>query len=476
MNTFLIRTDFKEIKVFYLVYFALIIAAYFLDNVAIFLYWSLFFFFLKSKKDYFWIALFFILTESPGYLISYFDEKHNLANYGLKISSLRYIYYQEIVCLLLFAKALYYRNIKFISLFRNIVLVFLTYSLFLFAYSFMYDFPINRVFRTIRALIPLTLFFSIPVLMKKFEYYIKWFQLLKYFIIFVFLVQFIELFIGERLAYALGGVRITDMWSSDYNLDEKELLRPLYSYYYIIITIIIAFTLIASRRFYFNKNELFILSVFGFLSILISGTRGYIIALSVFFILCVVFTKVFNKKFSSLLVFLLLFSFILLIPNVNKQFAGVFSRLSTVELLLKGDLTAGGTLKRVETRAPKVFEVYNSGPRILGYGYSKNFWDNMDNHVGPVTVLLNAGIIGTLIILLLWLSYIIRTLQLSKKNAYVKYPMRILVFGFSILIIIHFTSNIVFSYGIYWPFHGLMYIIPIIFDYTTKYYYFNKNI
>ena len=76
-----------------------------------------------------------------------------------------------------------------------------------------------------------------------------------------------------------------------------------------------------------------------------------------------------------------------------------WSRVITVEKVIEGDITGGGTISRYDIRAPKVMEGFFSSSVVFGAGFSNHYYKYSDGHVGYHNILLNAGLTGSFIFL-----------------------------------------------------------------------------
>ena len=127
----------------------------------------------------------------------------------------------------------------------------------------------------------------------------------------------------------------------------------------------------------------------------------------------------------------------------------VIARLETLANLAEGDKTAGGTLSRLDERAPRVMKKFWESP-ILGFGFSGEALPYSDGHVGNQNLLLHAGIMGFTIYVILWLTFFLkmyyREKNLSKKNKYKNIPMMMIASLLS-LIMIHSSSSQWFGLG-----------------------------
>jgi O-antigen ligase len=166
---------------------------------------------------------------------------------------------------------------------------------------------------------------------------------------------------------------------------------------------------------------------------ILSATRSYVIAYFTLFSAYAILSsgKVFKgisiTIISSVLLYLLLSNSI-----IQGQFIGSLKRLETVELLIAGDLSAGGTLDRITEYTPILLDHWKESP-LFGWGFSSFFASENNGHAGLANLLFNVGIFGFIIFIIYWGSLIwipLRTsLKLDHNNPYKK-SLLVLVFVF----------------------------------------------
>jgi hypothetical protein len=136
--------------------------------------------------------------------------------------------------------------------------------------------------------------------------------------------------------------------------------------------------------------------------------------------------------------FILILLIIQFVPVVGQQVVLALQRYETVQLLLKGDVTAGGTLMRLDVRRPRVMSKFYESP-IVGWGYGSVAREYDDGHVGNENLLMHTGIIGYSLWLLLLLNFIFKMNQLnnklSPKNPYKNIPILFIIFIIGMFII-----------------------------------------
>ncbi|MBK7377407.1 MAG: hypothetical protein IPJ03_00070 [Ignavibacteriales bacterium] len=191
---------------------------------------------------------------------------------------------------------------------------------------------------------------------------------------------------------------------------------------------------------YFNRNYLISIIGLTLFSIFITATRSWLI--SSLFIFGSYYIFISRKKITILKRFaipivaaLFLIPFV---PIIYQQIDLAFQRYETVGLLLQGDLTAGGTLKRLDERAPRVMAKFYESP-IFGWGFGDEGNKYTDEHVGNQNLLMQCGIIGFIFWFLLWANFIVKMQRLNKlittSNPYKNIPQIFILMLIGILFI-----------------------------------------
>jgi hypothetical protein len=101
---------------------------------------------------------------------------------------------------------------------------------------------------------------------------------------------------------------------------------------------------------------------------------------------------------------------------IKNQILNAWNRLSTLEKVAEGDISAGGTASRFDERAPRVMQGFKESTILSGAGFSKLYYEYADGHVGYHNMLLNAGIIGMLLFFILIAKAFTLPYNLSKSR------------------------------------------------------------
>lgn len=418
-------------------------------------------FFFDKKNNGFYLAFFLLLLSSPGMLLS------RVGNFQLLSLSVpgfgREIFFNELISFTIIFKSIF-KGVKVFTFYRKQIIVIIIYSLILFFIGFARGMNILTIFKTMRYLFPLLLFFSVPSLLSEKNEVLRFISLIFYFSIFCFLAQLVDIVSGHPFSYYLGDTLITSEGDNIIQNIEDNLSRVFYGQFIIIISFIISLYLTMQENIPFKRNFLKVVAFVSFFSVFLSATRGWIIGFG--FILLIYFLLKPKNLYLFISGSVLLLVFLLMSPILKQQTQLSLNRFETITKLIEGDITAGGTSTRLNERSPKVMKKFRESP-LFGYGFSEEYYKNADIHVGNQTLLLNGGIIGYMIYLYFWLYFIIY----CYKHA-MRYKRTLLLFAASFfgLLIIHSSSRIIFNYsmGVETAF-GLSILFYIIHLYISKF-------
>jgi len=450
----------NHIYKFYLLYFGIIAVAYSLPTLvsSIFLI-GLFIYGIFIEKDIIkWLALFLLISNSPGYIFGFADANYDLQNLGIGLTAERGISFQEFFFILLFILALS-RNIKFRSIFKRIYTFIGVYIFIMFILT-IYDLDFFKILRTLRGFIPHLAYFFFPILLVRSSEYRRLLILLIPFPIFVLFVQFFELLTQQEIILTLGS-------SLDWEGSIREgvdIARQNYS------QILLLFILFASVYILnYNKDKevkvysnQFLYIIIGTIniSIFLSATRGYFLASIIGTLLYMLIS--FNPGKIVQAAFWVIISIVMLsqTPIVSNQFSGALDRIATIDDIVT-DIEGAGM---EETSRIMYFrDMMNNVAEkpVFGYGFSQKFWEYSNIHSGIATNLINGGIVGSLLLLILFAAL------LFKATRYKDIRLKLLAIAFISLIIVHSTSNYVFNFVHLSQSDGRIIIPAIIFSFFS---------
>ncbi len=182
----------------------------------------------------------------------------------------------------------------------------------------------------------------------------------------------------------------------------------------------------------------------------LSATRGWILS---FGFMAFLHFILFQKMNAKILKVLSIFSFaivgaLIISDSFRTQVQFTFERLLTLESLASGDLTADGTLIRLDERGPQVMSVWEENP-VFGAGFSDVFLEAQDFHVGNQNILMHAGVVGY-ILFAGFLGFFVFTLLRRYRNTTHRDPYKMALPTFVILLcgwfFLHSSSQQLFAY------------------------------
>ena len=409
--------------------------------------------FWKSKRDYFWFAFVFILVGEPGGLFhgSLYTDVHRVPLYNVT-GGISFGFY-DLFFITAFAKALNKRRRSSLLLRKPLILL-LLYLGFLILISLVIGTSKSTIISDARIFTAYTLFISIPFLVYRNEDFFKFIHLIfpVVFLVFIGQIYFLlssrsleSFFLGSNTAFVVpiynkaGGI--------------QDFIRPssICSAVPVYFCYIYALFFIAKKDYAGDRRYLYVIVSFCFLIMVISATRVWIVMYTAtFFLYCFYVSRSMFRLLPLLTgICVVSFSAYLFVPGANYAINNSLKRTHTIVALAKGDVTAEGTLQRIDVRLPRVLEGYKQSP-IIGWGITDTFSQYSDYHVGNFNLLLQTGIIGFILFSNLWVTYYKMIFSTSKKisstNSYKK-PLAVLAIGFSGMLILHFTSYQFFGYN-----------------------------
>jgi len=405
-----------------------------------------------------WSAFVFLLVDAPGGLFPNGD-----LNYGLPMLTFPgLISFQEIFIYLLIIKALTKSNKWPQLIYQKPYQLLFFYFIFLLAFSIVIGVSPIALFKAIKWFIPYSLLLTVPILLISKEEWTIFFKIIFIFLFFVLASQIAQLVLGHPPSLLLGSNFQPLNEGGDFSFNyrildpssyEEKAARPISSSGIVLSCFAGAMFFLKDQQSYFKKNYLFLILFLSAFSILLTATRGWILSFSLALALFFLFVTN-NSKSIIRVLFPLLVLYILVstIPVLRSQLQGVQNRVSTVEAIAKGDITAEGTNDRGDYTV-ELLKVWKDSP-IFGWGFSNTFRENMNSHAGQANLLMNVGIVGILIFIYFWyklgITPIVINGKLSAKNPYKK-----ALLSFSIMFLVYFflhsTSGQQFQYliGVY---------------------------
>ncbi len=402
---------------------------------------------LRTRYDYVYLVWFFIINDAPGRLFSAgaFDAAR-IPLYpvaaGISVS------FQELFILLyLFKYVRLKKPPKFI--FKKEFTWFLIFGFFVVAYSFLLGMNFGNIVKTFRVFLPWSLIFILPTYIYNREILVRCSLL-------IFPVVFLAL-ASQIYSYLTGSyldAYLRRVGSRFYGLTDDSAARSYSAVYITLFAIIQAFFFMLSQKSNIKQNYLGMIIFIGMFSIFLTATRGWIIALS-FLLVGTFFLSGFSQDIVKWIRIAAISAIVFWIigaqfPIVQKQVDMTTQRVATLNTLASGDITAGGTLKRMDVRGPRVMSKFWESP-VGGWGFSNDFYNYADGHVGNQNILLNIGIVGYVFVNGLFVTLCMKIWRFSRMKEIRKFEGKsslIYIFGLLAVFLIHSSSTQFWGYSL----------------------------
>lgn len=393
----------------------------------------------RSRDEAFWLVFYLVTVDGfIGYFGVYTVTIQALP--GLPAIELAQFY-----ILLTFIKAVKIKNQPYIF-YKRYMAILLLYLIFLVIWGQMMGFSgeFKDYFRIVKITLPFLLFYSLPKLLSSYESYKRLFGFMFIVLIGAFATQLFAL---------LTGLLPTEI--SELSAEQISEAGEYRGFYNVGITLLglfgSLFFLSDSYNKQFSKIYLYILIISAYGMAFISATRGWIIAFSFIIFLSFILTyRIGTKKFAGFAIIIFLTILIGLSNNrIKEQLNFTSSRMGTLTAVAKGDMTAEGTLSRIEVRGPKVMKAFRGNP-VFGWGFSDTSRKYSDGHVGNQTLLMHSGIIGFTLLagFLVYFSTKLTVLHFNKRKiSFFNKSIPVIVIFLAGWFIIHSTSGQHFNYA-----------------------------
>lgn len=411
--------------------------------VASALWIALLFIYSRSKDEGFWLAYFLVLSDG------FFGFFGMYAAMLEVIPGLPGVEAGQIYIIIGIVKASN-RNLTFKPFYNPILSLLLVYLLFLLVQGYVLgvSMEMNVQFRLLKWLTPLFLFYSMPRLFTSVEQYRDVFLYLFPVALVACGAQFFTLLNAHSPMQFFG---VAKKAKFAIKVTAHKTYRGLYNESILLITYFGALFFLAFRPGkYFRSWYLYLIILANFGSVFLSATRGWVICFSFSLLLSLLFVLKLSagRIMNMLVVFLVLLFSAQSLPVIGLQIQNSIKRLLTLEKLAEGDLSAGGTLIRLNTRGPRVMKKFADSP-LTGFGFSTEFMDFNDFHVGNQNILLHSGVIGYALLHFFFIYFMfklfVRNMDLPPEHTY-RGTLLIFSLFFPAWFFLHSSSQQFFSY------------------------------
>lgn len=420
------------------------------------LFFSLIFahYWITNKNNYFYLAFFSVIIASPGGLFSEASIEGISA-----FSSLPYVSFgkgitlriSEIFFILAFFKSFRYKvssiyNFEIKVIIKKFFIVILTLYVYLLFISLFYGIS----FKTFTIFLRGNFFFLYFII---FIRQIRNINDLIMFSLLIFPFTFFELFTQiYQFVFNESFIKVINLYAEDTIIYEEGFIRAAnYGYEINIFTLVVSALLIDKAKL-FRFRMYFWLVLFTSLLCVINGmTRQLIVVLILFLIFFLIVYKPVKLKY--ILYFLcsgfLILVIIFFISNVdiNKIFSASYDRfISAFEFSGEGVKFHGTLQTRTEERLPKVLNAIDKS-FLFGYGFSDEFFEYVDSHIGGwINSILQGGIVGQIF----YVYFIYLLVKINKtymgiirvKDYELYLSVKLLLISYIIPIILNFTTAV----------------------------------
>ena len=297
---------------------------------------------------------------------------------------------------------------------------------------------LNMYMRVLKTSIPFLLIYSLPRLMPDLRSYKRFFGIVFIIVLSAFALQLFSLLTGIYPAEAF--------MPEGEEIQEDEAFRTFYNAISTLIGLFGALLFLSIKgRTGFNNWFLLLVVFASVMMSVLSATRGWIIAFGLIVIMSGLLVRTIDtRKITGLVII----SAILILAGrssdrIREQVAYSKERLITMESMRSGDITAEGTLHRLDVRSPRVMKVWKQSP-LFGWGFSDTGFASSDGHIGNQTLLMFSGLAG-FILLNGFLIYFIYKMYFAFRRSRKAVPYRngylIFIIFLTGWFIIHSTSS-----------------------------------
>lgn len=402
----------------------------------------------NGKDDLFWLVWLLMISDAPGRLFTglYQSSLYGIPVYGI-LPGITLSFFDLFLLMLLVKNSRRGRKTEF--LFGREVWLLIGLGVFYFALSLAIGISAANMVRAFRFVFYWMWPLAAARIITRPGDMERLFRLLFPVVLIGFLMIIHTYVTGNYLHNILSGIgRFRSIDAS-----EESLGRVLFSSSIMSISLVLSICLLFRKITSVSPNLIITGAFLSAFSIFLSGTRGWIL-----FLVLVLVSFFFMRGFGflkqivrvvvmvSLLIVLIGSAF----PLVFSQSSLAFDRMLTLQELAEGDLTAGGTLSRVTDRGPKVMRMWRESP-VIGWAFSNTFMQYMDLHVGNQTNLLNLGLLGFILLSIVFISVLAKTWNRGRINNFMGVGDNshwVLVLALIGFFVVHSTSTILWSFAL----------------------------
>lgn len=418
----------------------------------------------RSKNNALWLIVLLVFIDNPGYFFQSGtrDAVGRTPIYPFFAGGVSFI---DLLAFTLILKSLLVKNT--IITYRRGLQFLVFVGLLTFGVSFAFTVTTASMFSFMRQVTLWVFIFSIPRLLADKEDWLMFFRLLFPFIFLIFADQIQVYITGQPLA-GIFNPEIKIYHAMRQVHEDSEVVSRAISgavSIFIIYSSALIVLLNGDLNRNFRSSYLYMVIFTAYIVVLLSATRGWFLSFTFMFAIASLMSG--GKRMVGKIVpyfAVLVISFVVILnifPLIGTQAANAWARISTLEMVAKGDLSAGGTVSRWTELAPELLDHIAKNP--LGYGASAEAFEKGDEHAGIVNPMIPHGVVGYFVIILVVVSFMLQLFR-HANNMRGDNPYKHSLFAALIILIgltaIHLTSRQIFGLNVNLQFN---FVTPVIF-------------
>ena len=360
-----------------------------------------------SKNDYFWFAFFIIISFNPAgfFQESSAEDLRRLPLFNIipraSLSVLDLFLIIAVIKAISKGRKTRYKDVLGI---KNIF-IFLIYLL---GISIIQGFTIKTfISQPLRGIFFYTFFFSFPSLVKTRKDTFKFMYMFFPFVFQELFAQCYLLYTGEYIQTLFNADAVMIIFRDKLMYDSIRSIA--HGYAIVVMSFVFSMIVFDSIDRMSSKAYLIIIMIAASISVLISATRQTILMFALMFNIYVLFVTKNKKSFVVQLTMIGLVLFLIFdymnVLDINYTLSASINRLTGAVQFQNGSIEAEDTLEfRLTERLPILWE-HIKRSLFLGYGFSDEYFQYYDGHLGGILIgLLQAGILG----LMVYMAYVVK--------------------------------------------------------------------
>jgi hypothetical protein len=443
----------SEVFVFYLLFTAAVYFVYKKPGLCLYFFIALLVAAWFSRRNYFWMAFFFIILESPGYFFEYAETSHLPFIKILPGVSLTPI---DCFILLMLAKLIMQGKRIKLKLKTPLALLFLNFIFAFFLGAIFFQSSSGTSITFIRPTIYMAWILVFTGFIESKEDMHNFFKLL---LPMAFFIVFTQIYFLSKSREFINVFDPQARAALELNSLTGEIRAPMGGVLALFLIYIYALVAFNFKEQIISKWYLTVIISLCMLSAILSATRSWF-GIFLFILISIYYKQIAKMWKMGLLIMLTIFILFSLVRLgvFSKEYLkeSLWGRLSQVFIFASGK---GGQIDSYESRqiqSGKIFDVIKE-QLFFGYGFSDISVRYHNNNLGFLNTILISGIFGQAIIIFLAYSYFKMIFSALKKippNSSYRPALRVLPISFSGILIFYFID---------WDFFSFLYFEKVAF-------------